>query len=76
MRYISKTFYVNKFKKFTLQKHPSIYRPSSLPFISGDTLRAYSDHIFDESKTLKPERVNKNDIVFVKTDLIDQFFGF
>lgn len=76
MKYISKTFYVNKFKKFTLQKHPGIYRPSSLPFISGDTLRAYSDHVFDESKTLKPERVNKNDIVFVKTDLIDQFFGF
>ena len=34
----------------TLAKYNYLYRPSSLPFISGDTLRNYADHVYDETK--------------------------
>lgn len=44
-------------------------RGSSAPFISGDTFRAYADHIFDETTTtFHPEKVQAGDVVFVKTD--------
>jgi hypothetical protein len=37
--------------------------------VSGDTLRAYADHIFDETTpTFDPQKVKAGDVVFVKTD--------
>lgn len=51
-----------------------LYRPSSAPYISGDTFRSISDHIYDESKKLNPKKVKKNDIVFVSSDLVNQYF--
>ena len=68
-----KQFLSNKFRNTTLNRNPNIYRPSSAPFISGDTLRKNPD-IFDETKTLNPRKVNKNDIVFIKTELKDIYF--
>ena len=69
-----KQFLSNKFRNTTLNRNPNIYRPSSAPFISGDTLRKKSRHLFDETKTLNPRKVNKNDIVFIKTELKDIYF--
>ena len=69
-----KQYLSNKFRDITLNRNPKIYRPSSEPFISGDTLRKKSTHIFDETKTLNPRKVNKNDIVFIKTELKDIYF--
>ncbi len=63
----------NKFSEY-LKKNPGIYRPSSHPFLTGDTLRNYSDHIFDETKTLNPKLVKNNDVVFLKTELKDIYF--
>lgn len=52
-------------------------RGSSAPFISGDTLRAHADHIFDETTLgFVPERVQEGDLIFVKTDweYLEAFF--
>ena len=69
-----KTYLGLKFRRFT-NKNPSLYRPSSRPYLSGDTLRQFSDHIFDETKTLNPKKVKDNDIVFLKTDLKEIYFN-
>ena len=59
----------------TLTKYNGLYRPSSLPFITGDTLRNYANHVYDETKKLNPNDVKNNDIVFLKTDFLDSFFN-
>ena len=44
-------------------------RGSSAPYISGDTFRSISNHVFDETTPcFDPAQVKKGDIVFVKTD--------
>lgn len=63
-----------RFTRYRLFVNPKLYRPSSKPFISGDTFRNMADHIFDETKTLKVKKVKKNDIVFVKNDLLKYYF--
>ena len=57
----------NKFRRYTLHTNPKIFRPSSSPFISGDTLRAESNFIFDETQTFDTSLVKDNDIIFLKT---------
>jgi hypothetical protein len=52
----------------------SVTRPTSYPFISGDTFRSKAQHIFDEISQFFPERVNPNDIVFVDIHKINEFF--
>ena len=64
----------NKFRRYTLNTNPKIFRPSSSPFISGDTLRAESNFIFDETQTFDASLVKDNDIIFLKTDLKDIYF--
>ena len=59
---------------YLLHKFTFIYRPSSRPYISGDTFRKISDHIYDESKKMNPLKVKKNDIVFISNTLVDTFF--
>ena len=49
----------NQFRRITIDRYPFIFRPSSKPFLSGDSLRAFSDHIFDESKSFNPNKVKK-----------------
>ena len=45
------------------------------PYISGDTFRAASDYIYDETaNTLNPRTMKKGDIIFVKTDYLAFFF--
>ena len=50
-------FYLNRKKRIyrflthiSLNKNPNFLRLSSEPFVSGDTFRKFSDHIFDETK--------------------------
>ncbi len=57
--------YVKYFKKYL--------RLSSTPFISGDTFRSFSKHKFDESSKINIRKVKENDIVFVKTDFLEEF---
>ena len=63
-----------KFFWITLERFPNIFRPSSTPYLSGDTLRKYSDFIFDEIKSFDPKKVKRNDIVFVNTDVLEIYF--
>lgn len=65
----------NQLNNYLLQKNPKLYRPSSNPYISGDTLRNFADHIFDETQSLNPEKVKKGDVVFLKTNLKDIYFN-
>ena len=49
-------------------------RPGSYPFVSGDTFRKFADKIYDETSRCRPEDICENDIIFLKGDLIDEFF--
>lgn len=49
-------------------------RSASLPYITGDGFRAHADFIFDETQqSLNPQDVFEKSILFVKTDMLDQF---
>lgn len=68
-------FYSRKaFLYLTINKFPRIYRPDSIPYISGDSFRAKSDHIHDESMKLNPYKVNENDLVFLNADFFVDYF--
>lgn len=49
-------------------------RPSSYPYLSGDSFRKISDHFYDETKKDKPENVKDGEIVFVKADYLTEYF--
>jgi len=50
-------------------------RVSSYPRITGDTFRAFCDHIIDETQIpFDPERVKKGDTIFVNGNLLESFF--
>ena len=63
--------------KAALFKHASSDRPSSFPFVSGDSIRSFCDILFDETTDMDVARaaaVKERDLVFVKTDLLGKFF--
>ena len=50
-------------------------RPSSHPYISGDTFRAFCDYVFDETGNgVVPEKIEYGDTLFLKTDYLREFF--
>ncbi len=61
-----KSFY----KKFKYR----YYRPSSNPFITGDTFRNFADHIHDDLNDINPTLVKKGDFIFIKSEFIEDFF--
>lgn len=48
-------------------------RPSSYPYLTGDSFRALADHIYDETGKLSPESVGRGDIVFVSNLLMREY---
>jgi hypothetical protein len=48
-------------------------RPSSAPFLSGDTFRAMADFVFDETGDFEPARVLPGSIVFVGVHRLREF---
>ena len=64
-----------KLSYHSLNRNPSFLRITSTPYVSGDTFRAYADHIFDETRTINPKRIKKGDTVFLKTELKEIFFS-
>ncbi len=56
-------------------RHATSARNSSYPYISGDTFRAFSDYIYDETKHDDLTLVKYGDIVFVKADMLSNFFS-
>ena len=75
-KYFKKSWYKGKYRNISIEKYPGLYRPGSSPYFSGDTLRKYADFIFDETQSFKPRNVKKNNIVFVKTDLLEIYFSY
>lgn len=49
-------------------------RPSTYPYITGDSFRALADHIFDETGTFDPAAVQRGDIVFTSSPRMEEFF--
>ena len=70
-----KSFIKNKLRTLSIDRYPGIFRPSSYPFLTGDSLRNLCDHVFDETQSFKPLEVKENDIVFLKTDLKEIYFN-
>lgn len=70
-----KTLIKKNFYKLTLERFPGAYRPNSLPYISGDTFRKFSNHIFDETRSFSPKKVKNNEIIFLNSELIEIFFS-
>ena len=66
----------NRILYYLIYVFPGIYRPSSEPFISGDTFRKMANHVFDETKGFYPNMVKNGDIIFLKADMIETFFKF
>jgi hypothetical protein len=50
-------------------------RPSSTPFVSGDSFRMLADHVYEEGNVdLDPSRVKEKDIIFVQLTVAEHFF--
>jgi hypothetical protein len=47
---------------------------SSYPYITGDTVREYCDHILDAVESFSPGSVKDGDSIFVMIDHLDHFF--
>jgi O-antigen/teichoic acid export membrane protein len=56
---------------FTIRKDK---RPSSYPYLSGDTFRKFADLVHDESSRIDPSLVRQGDIIFVAAPMIEDFF--
>jgi len=50
-------------------------RPSSAPYISGDSFRKMANHVYDETGKCSAQNIKERDIVFLKTDLLPEFFA-
>ncbi len=48
-------------------------RPSSAPFLSGDTFRAFADVLYDETKKCTAEDIKEGSIVFVNNRMLHSF---
>ena len=48
-------------------------RPSSRPYVSGDSFRALADHIMEKGRTMDPGLVDRGDIVFVQAWELPEF---
>ena len=66
---------MNKFKifknylkrKILIDLLKKYFRPSSYPFLTGDTLRNNADIIYDETNRKIPKKIENNDLIFVKS---------
>lgn len=48
-------------------------RPSSSPFVSGDSFRTVADHIVEPARPIDPKSIESGDIVFVQASEIYRF---
>jgi len=70
--------FTHKLKTFIRRRLVSaldLSRPSSWPYISGDSFRALAQFVHDESSTFDPKEVRAGDAVFVRTRWLGDFFG-
>lgn len=51
-------------------------RPTSYPYISGDSFRAYAQHVYgDPDATLNPANIKNGDVVFIRTNRVQDFMS-
>lgn len=51
-------------------------RPSSYPYLTGDSFRKLADYVYDETTIFKPEKITTGGgIVFVSQERLPQFFA-
>jgi hypothetical protein len=48
-------------------------RPSSYPYVSGDSFRTLADHIYDETGTCDAKSIQRGDIVFVSNPCMREY---
>lgn len=60
---------------FTLMITHCKIREASSPFISGDSFRSIATWIYDEDRQDDPKNISKNEIIFLKTDFLKNFFN-
>ena len=77
MKLTKKIYFKQKRKilNYLIHNFTFLYRPSSEPYISGDTFRKHADHVYDESKKFNPKNVKLNDTVFLSANLIEEYFS-
>ena len=63
----------NKLYFFYQKYFKNHIRISSNPYVSGDTFRSHSDHILDEVSAIDPFSVKSGEILFVKTNFLNEF---
>lgn len=52
----------------------NLHRPTSAPYITGDSFRALAQHVYDECVDIEPACIMRGDIVFVRTNYLHDFF--
>jgi hypothetical protein len=53
--------------------HYTGLRPSSAPFVSGDSFRAIANHVLEPESEVQPSRVANGDIIFVQSSELNRF---
>ena len=71
---MSTIFKIKTSLRRTINKMAGFERPTSWPFITGDGFRSLAQHHFDEISNFNPAQVEKNDVVFVRSDFLKEFF--
>lgn len=59
-------------KRF-LSNKLNLNRPTSWPYISGDSFRSLAQYVLDESTDFNPSLVKAGDVIFVRTNYIEEF---
>ena len=72
---IEGVFFKSLRKTFRSIFHTLRCRPDSSPYITGDSFRKLAQHIYDETSTFDPTRVQTGDIVFVGSPQMNEFFN-
>ena len=65
---------LNFYREKLLLKFPNLFRFSSRPYLTGDTLRKIADHVFDDGRVIDLKKVSNGDIIFVQSNYIDDYF--
>lgn len=64
---------IKTFIRRFLGKKLSLHRPTSWPYITGDSFRSLSNFVLDESLDFDPLLVRTGDIIFVRTNYLKEF---
>lgn len=75
----SRLYYISLFRvKIFIQRNINnllkFNRPISYPFLTGDCFRSLATHVYDDISSINTKKVENNDIIFVRSDMLHIFF--